>query len=307
MLIYMSMQKIIPHLWFDKEAKEAAEYYVSIFPNSSVTNVSTLHNTPSGDSDIVSFNLLGYDFMAISAGPLFKLNPSISFMVNFDPSQDSQAKEHLDALWGKLSEGGEVLMELGEYPFSPHYGWIKDKYGVSWQLILTDPTGEPRPNIVPTLMFVGENAGKAEEATDYYISLFKSSKRGNIARYPAGMAPDKEGTIMFTDFMLEGQWFAAMDSAHEHQFSFNEGISLLVNSTDQSEIDFLWEKLSAVPEAEQCGWLKDKWGLSWQISPAELGEMMESGTPDQINRLTQCFLQMKKFDIAKLREAYEGK
>src|SRR5687768_7322595 len=99
------MQKITPHLWFDKEAKEAAEFYVSVFgKDSKVNSVTTLSGTPGGDTDVVSFELWGYTFMSISAGPLFKFNPSISFMVNFDPSQDVEAKTRIDEMWAKLSE-----------------------------------------------------------------------------------------------------------------------------------------------------------------------------------------------------------
>ena len=300
------MQKIIPHLWFDKEAKEAAEFYTSLFPDSEITNVTTLHDTPSGDADTVSFRLWGYNFMAISAGPLFKFNPSISFMVNFDPSQDPDARTRIDEIWEKLAEGGQVLMAIDKYPFSERYGWIQDKYGVSWQLIFTNPEGEERPVIVPSLLFVGDLVGKAEEATDFYLSVFENSKRGALARYPAGMEPDKEGTLMFTDFMLESQWFAAMDSARQHNFSFNEAISLMVRCEDQGEIDYYWEKLSAVPEAEQCGWLKDKYGVSWQIVPVAMEEMFKDGDADKITRVTQAFLKMKKFDMAKLQEAAEG-
>lgn len=227
-------------------------------------------------------------------------------MVNFDPSRDPKAREHLDELWNILSEGGTALMELGEYPFSKHYGWIQDKFGVSWQLILTNPEGEERPLIIPSLMFVGSVCGKAEEATDRYLSIFKNSKRGTLARYPADREPDKEGSLMFTDFMLEGQWFAAMDSAYDHKFGFNEAISLVVRCNTQEEIDFFWEKLSAVPEAEQCGWLKDVYGVSWQIVPRALDEMMSTGTPEQIARVTQAFLQMKKFDIKKLEEVFDN-
>jgi predicted 3-demethylubiquinone-9 3-methyltransferase (glyoxalase superfamily) len=301
------MQKITPHLWFDKEAREAAEFYTSLFPDSKVTNITTLHDTPSGDSDIVSFELAGQSFMAISAGPLFKFNPSVSFFVNFDPSRDKDARNNLDTLWEGLSQGGTALMPLDKYPFSEHYGWVQDKYGLSWQLILTDPEGEERPFIVPSLMFVGDVAGRAEEAINHYLSVFKNSKLGTLVRYGAEQEPDKEGTVMFADFMLEGQWFAAMDSAYEHNFAFNEAISFLVDCDTQEEIDTYWERLSAVPEAEQCGWLKDKFGLSWQISPAALGEMMTKGTREQIDRVTQAFLPMKKFDVAELQKAYEGK
>jgi predicted 3-demethylubiquinone-9 3-methyltransferase (glyoxalase superfamily) len=300
--------KITPHLWFDKESKEAAEFYVSAFGNGSkITNITTLHNTPSGDTDIVSFELNGQSFMAISAGPLFKFNASVSFVVNFDPSREENARKNLDSLWERLSAGGTALMPLDKYPFSERYGWVEDKYGLSWQLILSNPEGEERPFIVPSLMFVGDVSGKAEEAVSFYLSVFRNAKKGVFVRYSKGQEPDKEGTIMFSDFMLEDQWFAAMDSAREHNFGFNEAISLIVHCDTQNEIDYYWEKLSAVPEAEQCGWLKDKYGLSWQIVPTEMDEMMSRGTREQIDRVTQAFLPMKKLDIAQLEKAYEEK
>ncbi|HYE23110.1 MAG TPA: VOC family protein [Candidatus Paceibacterota bacterium] len=299
------MQKIVPHLWFDTEAKEAAEFYVSAFENSRIVNITTLHDTPSGDADTVAFDLSGYSFMAISAGPYFKINPAISFMLNFDPSRDADAEEKLNSLWEKLSEDGTERMPLQEYPFSKRFGWIEDRFGVSWQLILTNPEGEERPFIIPSLMFVGEVSGRAEEAANFYMSVFSDSKLGTISRYPAGMEPDKEGTVMFSDFQIEGQWFTAMDSAHPHQFGFNEGISLMVRCDTQDEIDYYWEKLSAAPESEQCGWLKDKFGVSWQITPTRLDEMMREGSPDQVNGVTQAFLKMKKFDLAALEEAYQ--
>jgi predicted 3-demethylubiquinone-9 3-methyltransferase (glyoxalase superfamily) len=300
------MDKITPHLWFDREAREAAEFYTSLFPGSRVTNVTTLQDTPSGDSEIVSFELAGQSFMAISAGPLFKFNPSVSFFVNFDPSRDSKARENLDAAWERLSQGGTTLMPLDRYPFSEHYGWVQDRYGLSWQLILSDPEGEERPFIVPSLLFVGDVAGRAEEAINFYLSVFENSKPGALVRYGPGQEPDREGTVMFADFMLEEGWFAAMDSAWEHKFAFNEATSFLVLCDTQEEIDYFWEKLSAVPEAEQCGWLKDKFGLSWQISPAALQDMMTKGTREQVDRVTQAFLPMKKFDLAELQKAYEG-
>jgi predicted 3-demethylubiquinone-9 3-methyltransferase (glyoxalase superfamily) len=297
-------QKIVPHLWFDTEAKEAAELYTSLFPQSRITNVTTLRDTPSGDCDIVSFELAGFELMSISAGPLFKFNPSISFMLNFDPAQDPRARENLDTVWDKLSAGGTPLMPLDKYPFSERYGWIQDRYGLTWQLILSDPAGEPRPIVVPSLMFTGAGVGRAEEAIDFYISLFRDSRRGMTARYGAGMEPEREGTLMFADFMLAGQWFAAMDSAQEHNFVFNEAISLLVRCDTQAEIDDFWAKLSAVPEAEQCGWLRDRFGVSWQVAPTDMERMMAEGSPEQIASVTQAFLPMKKFDLAELQRAY---
>lgn len=301
------MQKIVPHLWFDTQAKEAAEFYVSVFgKDSKVTNITTLPDTPSGDCDVVSFTLREQPFMAISAGPLFKINPSVSFFVNFDPSRDSDAKEQLDAMWAKLTEGGKILMPLQEYPFSKWYGWVEDKYGVSWQLILTDPEGDERPEIVPALLFVGDSYGKAEEAMNFYLSVFKDSKKGILAHYGPGQEPNKEGTVMFADFKLLDTWFAAMDGGGTHEFAFNEAVSFIVRCDNQTDIDYYWEKLSAVPESEQCGWCKDKFGVSWQVTPKAADEMMEKGTPEQIQRVTKAFLAMKKFNIADLEKAFAG-
>ncbi len=297
---------ITPNLWFDKEAKQAAELYCSLFPQSEISNVTVLHDTPSGDSESVAFKLGGQPFMAISAGPFFKFTPAISLIVNFDPSKDPNARENLNKVWAKLSEGGTALMPLQEYPFSKWFGWIQDKYGLSWQLMLTDPEGEERPLITPALMFAGKKAGNAEQALNFYSSVFKNAKRGSLIRFAKGMQPDKEGTIQFSDVMLEGTWLALTDSAYEHGFDFNESISFMVNCEDQKTIDYYWEKLSAVPESEQCGWLKDKFGVSWQIVPSVMDKMMTNGTREQIDRVTQAFLPMKKLIIADLEKAYEG-
>ena len=300
------MSKITPHLWFDTQAKEAAELYREVFPDSQVTNVSTLHDTPGGDCDVVSFKVWGHDFMAISAGPLFAINPSISFIVNFDPRSVRDAAAVLDDVWAQLADGGNASMPLDEYPFSKHYGWISDRYGVSWQLILSDPEGDPRPTIVPSLLFTGPVCGRAAAARDFYVSVFGDAEVGRSAPYPEGSEPDEPGTTMFSDFRLADAWFAAMDSAHEHGFGFNEAVSLMISCSDQAEIDHYWERLSAVPEAEQCGWLKDRFGVSWQVVPADMADMMATGTPEQIRRVTRAFLPMTKFDLAALRAAYEG-
>ncbi|MGG1551503.1 VOC family protein [Paenibacillus ferrarius] len=297
---------ITPHLWFDKEAKEAAEFYCAVFPNSHITSQTVLYETPSGECDLVAFEVWGQPFMAISAGPHFKINPTISFIVNFDPSRDSHAAEMLDEVWNKLSDGGFALMPLGEYPFSKKYGWIQDKYGVSWQLMLTNPEGEPRPAIIPSMLFVGSNCGKAEAAREFYLSVFRNSKPGTLLRYGPGPGPDQEGTVMFSDFMLEHTWFTAMDSAYEHKFQFNEAVSLLVQCETQEEIDHYWDKLSHVPEAEQCGWVKDQFGVSWQISHVAMDKMLTEGSQEQRARVTEAFLKMKKFDIAELQKVYLG-
>ena len=293
------MDKITPHLWFDREAVEAAEFYSSTFPNSRVSDVSTLHDTPSGDADVVSFELFGQPFMAISAGPLFKFTPAVSFLVR------CRSREEVDELWDTLAGGGAALMPLDSYPFSERYGWTEDRYGLSWQVMYAGDA-DTHQRITPTLMFVGEVCGKAEEAINFYASVFPDSKLGRVLRYGKGEEPDQEGTIKHAGFTLAGREFAAMDSAHDHSFGFNEAVSFMVGCDTQQEIDYFWDSLSAVPEAEQCGWLKDKFGVSWQVAPSILGELLGSGTKEQTARVTEAFLQMKKFDIEELKRTYEG-
>ena len=293
------MAGITPHLWFDKEAVEATEFYSSVFPDSKVTHVSQLHDTPSGDCDIVSFELMGQPFMAISAGPHFRFTPAISFLVRCTTA------EQVDSLWSELSQGGTAMMPLDSYPFSDRYGWTTDRYGLSWQVML-DPTGEIDQAIVPTLMFVGDVCGKAEEATDHYASVFPGSRIHHVDRYGDRDEPDRPGTVRHTSFELDGYRLAAMDSARVHDFGFNEAISLMVGCDTQEEIDYFWDRLSAVPEAEQCGWLKDKYGVSWQVTPSALDDLMGRGTEEQRARVTQAFLKTKKFDIAELEKAHAG-
>jgi predicted 3-demethylubiquinone-9 3-methyltransferase (glyoxalase superfamily) len=197
------------------------------------------------------------------------------------------------------------MMDLGEYPYSKRYGWLADKYGLSWQVIAVDTP--IKQVITPTIMYVGAVAGRCEEAIKFYTSVFHNSRIGELFRYEKGQGPDKEGTIAHGPFVLEGQEFAAMDSAYPHEFSLNEAISFIVNCKDQAEVDYFWGKLSAVPEAEQCGWLKDKFGLSWQVVPTVMGELLRTKDATKLARVTEAFLKMKKFDIAALERAAEGK
>ena len=304
------MQKITPHLWFDKEAKAAAEFYAALIPNSRIKNITTLHNTPSGDCDVVSFELAGQPFMAISAGPLFKFNPAVSFQLK------CRTKGEVDAMWERLSQGGKILMPLDAYPFSERYGWLEDKYGLSWQVIFVGES-ESTQKITPFLLFVGKVCGKTEEAVNFYASVFKNSpdagkparstKVDILARYGKGENPDKEGTVKQASFTLLGQDFGAMDSAWEHKFAFNEAISFIVPCETQAEIDYFWGGLSADPNAGQCGWLRDKYGLSWQVTPTLMNEMLGSKDKEAIARVTQAFLKMKKFDIDALQRAFESK
>lgn len=293
----MENYKIVPHLWFDKEAKEATAFYATLFPNSKIENVSTIKDTPSGDCDIVTFELAGLPFMAISAGPLFKFNPSISFFVVFNNEAE------IEKVWNALIDGGKALMPFQTYPWAKKYGWLQDKYGLSWQLSMSE-NHKMEQQITPLLMFTQGGAGKTKEAIEFYTSIFPKSATEMMVPYGAGEG-DTEGFIKHARFSLVGQNFMAMDSSGPHEFVFNEAISFMVYCKDQEEIDKYWNALSAVPASEQCGWLKDKFGVSWQIVPIQMGEMMSKGTPEQQARMTQAFLKMKKFNIAELQKAFE--
>lgn len=285
------MQKIIPHLWFDKEAGEAAEFYSRVFPDSSVTMKSVVKDTPSGDSEMVAFTIMGYNFMAISAGPIFKINPSISFHVK------CTSVEQVNEIWEKLSTDGKVMMKLGEYPFSKRYGWVQDKYGVSWQIIYTE--GEFIQRITPVLLFTQQHAGHAEEAGNFYASVFADASYQVLMRFGAGQEPEQEGTVQYSQLTIDGQEFGLMDSKQPHEFVFNEAVSLIVNCKDQEEIDYFWGKLSAVPESEQCGWVKDKFGVSWQIIPENMGALIGKNP----EKTVPVMLKMKKIVIAELEQA----
>jgi len=291
------MQIITPHLWFNKEAKEAARFYTSAFKDSRIKTTATLPNTPSGLVDLLTMELLGQDFKLINAGPLFKFTPAVSFLVA------CETKKEVDALWNELSKGGLALMELGDYPFSERYGWTQDRYGLSWQVMFMGDR-KVKQKITSTLMFVGPQCGRAEEAINFYSSVFRDAKVDHILRYGKDDKPDKEGTIKHAGVSLAGENFAVMDSARAHNFTFNEAISFMVHCDTQEQIDYYWSKLSAEPRAEQCGWLKDKFGLSWQIVPTAMDEMLGDRDQSKLSRVTEAFLKMKKLDLAKLKEAY---
>jgi len=289
------MPRITSHLWFDTEAREAAAFYAAAFGSASAGHVVTLRNTPSGSVDVVTIDLWGHEFTLISAGPLFQFNPSVSFSVRCD------TRAEVDRLWGRLEPGATALMPLGEYPFSERYGWLQDRYGLSWQVSLANAATQ---RMVPSLLFSGAVCGRAEEAISFYGTVFGRSEIEHVVRYGEDEAPDTPGTIKHAGFTLEGQEFAAMDSARAHDAPFNEAISLMVQCETQGEIDHYWDRLSADPKAEQCGWLKDRFGLSWQIVPAAMNEMLRNGDEAKLARVTEAFLAMKKFDLARLQEAY---
>jgi predicted 3-demethylubiquinone-9 3-methyltransferase (glyoxalase superfamily) len=298
------MQKITPFLWFDSQAEEAAKFYASSFKDAKIGRIARygkegheIHGREAGSVMTVEFELAGYKFIALNAGPLFKFTPAISFFVVFETEAE------VDALWQKLSQEGATLMPLQKYDWSAKYGWLLDKYGLSWQLSLgkKEDVGQ---GITPFLMFVGKQHGRAEEALRFYTTTFKNSDVVGILRYGAGET-EPEGTVKHAQFRLNGEVFMAMDSAMAHPFTFNEAISFVVNCETQKEVDYFWEKLSEGGEKSRCGWLKDKFGVSWQVVPTIVSEMLQDQDAKKTGRAMQAILQMSKIDIKTLQQAYE--
>ena len=189
-------------------------------------------------------------------------------------------------------------MELNKYDWSKKYGWVEDKFGLSWQLMLIDNYIEQK--IVPSLLFTGNKFGKGNEAINYYVSIFKNAKVGNTFKYGSEVLPDNPDALMYADFTLEAKKFAAMDGAGEHNFQFNEAISFVVSCKDQNEVDYYWDNLSkgGDPKAQMCGWLKDKYGVSWQIVPDAFVEMMKDTKKSK--KAMEAVLKMKKIIIKDL-------
>jgi len=275
---------IYPCLWFNGNAKEAADFYSSVFPETQITAENPV---------VVTFVSSGQKFMCLNGSPEFPINPSISFFVV------CETIEEVDQIYGQLKEGGNVMMPLDKYDWSEKYAWVQDRFGASWQLSFgkMEDVGQ---KFSPTLMFSGAQQGRAEEAMQFYTSIFQSSGIHGISRYEAGEG-DVEGTVKHAQFNLSQHVFMAMDSSLPHPFGFNEGISLVVECETQEEIDKFWNRLSKKGSEGQCGWLKDQFGVSWQIIPAILPQLMTD--PEKSQRVMQAFMQMKKFEIDKLLQA----
>jgi predicted 3-demethylubiquinone-9 3-methyltransferase (glyoxalase superfamily) len=272
---------LYPCLWFDGNAKAAAEFYCSVFSHSKLI---------SENSIVVRFEIEGQLIMGLNGGPMFKINPSISLLVTCENEKE------IDSIWDKLIDGGSALMPINEYPWSKKYGWVKDKFGMTWQLMLGD-LQQGVQKIIPNFIFVGSKYGKAQESIQHYTSIFPNSKIHDLQIY---QEEDSQtvGNLKFGYFNLQDQFFSAMDGFGDHEFEFNEGFSLVVECETQEEIDNYWNRLTEGGIESQCGWLKDKFGVSWQIVPTILGKLMSD--PEKYPRVMQAFLKMKKMDIVKL-------
>lgn len=275
---------IYPCIWFNGDAEQAAAHYCAAFQDAQMKTCTPM---------VVTFQIKGKQFMGLNGGPHFRPNPSISFF------NICESETEINQAWHVLSKEGKVMMELGSYPWSNWYGWVEDKYGVSWQLSL-DSSDENRSAIFPSLMFTNAQNGNAEKAINFYTSLFDQSSVELISRYEAG-DHDQQGNVKYAQFSISGHRMSAMDSSGPHEFSFDEGVSLVVNCESQEEIDFLWLNLTEGGKESMCGWCQDAFGVWWQIVPSILGSLMSD--PAKAPKVMEAFMKMKKFDIKTLEMA----
>lgn len=278
-------EKITPCLWFNNQAKEAATLYCSVFADAKITAQSAI---------VTGISISGQNITLLDGGPMYKPNPSISFYYL------CEKEEELNRIWDAFSREGKVLMPLDKYPWSEKYGWINDKFGISWQVVLGKLTNVGQ-KITPCFLFSGKQYGRVDEAIAHYSSIFKDTTVKGILRYGANESPDTEGKVKHAQLIILGEQFMLMESALPHNFSFTEGISLTIHCESQEEIDYYWEKLTESGEESMCGWLKDKFGVSWQIIPVVLSKIMSD--PTKAGKAAQAFMTMRKLNIEQIVQA----
>lgn len=298
------MQKITPFYWFDSNAEEAANFYTSIFPNSKINGLSHYNKAfeevsgkPAGSVSVVDFNLNGQQFLALNGGSYYKLTPAVSMFVQVDTEEDAEA------IWNKLAEGAFVMMEFQQYPFAKKFGWLADKFGVSWQIIAC---GIPM-HISQCMMFTQGNVGKAEEAAKYYVDVFSkapgtgwsNSKIEDLARYAEGEG-DVVGYIKHGALTLAGETFKIMESSGPHKFGFSQATSFTVNVDTQEEVDYFYDTFAKDGEAQPCGWVLDKYGMAWQITPTILPKLTMGADEAKADKAAKAMFGMTKIIIKDL-------
>lgn len=281
----MMNNSIYPCITLKGQVSAAADFYIHTFGEGKIVQTSPY---------VIQIELSGQYFMLLNEGPASTLNPAISFMVM------TASADETEQYWNKLIDGGQVMMPLDSYDWSEKYGWVQDKFGVSWQLY-TGTKEDNEQKFCPTLMFTGPTAGKTNEAIDFYTHLFPESSLTGVMNYAES---DGEPTdfVKHAQFKLRDYTLMAMDSSAAHGFVFNDAISMVVLCDTQEEIDKYWDILTADGgKAIQCGWLTDKFGISWQIVPSILGTLVKD--PARAQRVMAALMKMTKLIIKDLENA----
>lgn len=278
---------------------EALEFYedaFSVLPGQAFVREATAHY-PSADVPESWAGMEGKELFAlarlrdlelafINAPGDVSITPAISIMLTFDPADDADAARHLRALWERLLDDGTALMPLDTYDFSPLFGWVRDRFGLTFQLRLASPGAEPRPFAMPALMFTSDEP-RAEAAARAYTALIPGSAPGSLVRMPTS------DHVLVSDARLGEQWVMLSDSPGMHAFGFTEGVSLMLECDTQEEIDAAWEALAA---REFGGsWCEDAFGVRWQVVPTGLVSLIANPA------VHREIVSMTKIDLDRLR------
>ncbi|WP_373075361.1 VOC family protein [Zeaxanthinibacter enoshimensis] len=272
---------IYPCIWFNEGAQEVAAFYTQVFPNSRYL---------SERDPVIEIDLHGTRFMLLQGGPAFSPNAAVSYFVYCG------SEEEIDRLYAELSEGGSVLMPLDSYDWTSRYAWVQDKFGVNWQLDIDDIRSDQK--IVPALLFSNEKKLAVKEARDFYTGIFDPSRLLMETPYPPGHDMPG-GTLLFAQFRIRDVIFNFLSNPMPAEFDFCPGNSFVLECKDQQELDKYWEELGKEGAYSQCGWLEDKYGLSWQVIPSELPSLLSD--PDRAAEVMERLLKMQKLEIAELK------
>lgn len=281
----MMNNDIFPCIWFNQNGSEAAQFYTSVFKNSKIKTDTSM---------VVNIEIEGQKLMFLSVGPQFRPNQTFSLMVICN------SYDEIDNYYNRLSENGKVMMEIDAYPWSERYAWVEDQYGISWQLYFSSEKIEQK--FSPVMMFTGENAGKCREAIHFYTKIFPNANVDHITEYQDGQGEPK-GNIAHAQFTINSYQMKAMDSSHDHKARFSEGTSMVVMTNNQEETDLYWNILTENGEESMCGWLKDQYGFSWQITPKRLIELTNTDNPEKNKKAFDAMLKMKKINIKDIEDA----
>ncbi|MDX1447045.1 VOC family protein, partial [Lishizhenia sp.] len=258
---------------------EAARFYTEY-----LHNVQLISESPF----LIGLSIDGTRVTLMNGEGVDKKSPSFSFYYLFETEQE------FDRVYQKFIEEGKILMPLDQYPWSEKYTWVEDKFGVTWQLALGN-LELVNQRVSPFLTFSGDNFGRGEQALNLYQSLFEDFQSGGILKYDAQSGKDSEGKIQHTQFRINDTMVMLSENPESHTWNFSEGASFMLLCDTQEEIDFFWNELSTGGEEMRCGWLIDQFGVSWQIIPSVLGDLLQDQS--RIEAVSEAFLGMKKIDI----------
>ncbi|WP_317914818.1 VOC family protein [Carnobacterium maltaromaticum] len=284
--------KFAPCLWVDNQVEEMTELYTKVFENGKpLKTLYFLEDAHGKIGDILtqSVQLANQEFILLNGGPEFKATPSISYMIT------CTSETQLQVLWQELSEGGKLLMNLAIYPGVGQFGWLEDRFGISWQFSLDQSSSSQK--ITPCFMFSGEQYGNASRAVAEWIEVFQS---GEILEHYS----NEDLTTKLAKFTLHQQEFMAMDSAVDHDFTFSLANSFYVYCENQKEIDRLWTAITSKGTEMPCGWMGDRFGVAWQTVTRDMDTMLDRKNLTKALAVTQAVYGMMKIDSEELRRIY---